>query len=111
MNPNSTINPFAVNGNALSLAQGFGGAGTMGMAAGTGLASHAAQIGFAHGAALQQAGQNGMNEGNQTRSVNKGRIKEVWKHNLAEEMESLRRLVDRYPYISMVIEHEPLPQS
>lgn len=100
MNPNSNHNPFAVNGNALSLAQGFGGTGGIGVG-GTGLASHAAQLGFAHGATLQQTAHNNMNEqGN--RGMAKGRIREVWKHNLAEEMETLRRLVDRYPYISMV---------
>ncbi|KEZ44827.1 Ccr4-not core complex subunit [Scedosporium apiospermum] len=32
---------------------------------------------------------------------NKGRIREVWKHNLHEEMATLRRLVDSYPYIAM----------
>ncbi|CAK7240165.1 MAG: CCR4-NOT core DEDD RNase subunit [Sporothrix thermara] len=31
----------------------------------------------------------------------KGRIREVWKHNLAEEMAAIRDLVDRYPYIAM----------
>jgi len=102
MNPNSNINPFAVNGNALSLAQGFGGGGSgMGVGGGTGLASHAAQMSFAHGAALQQSAHNGINEQG-GRGVAKGRIREVWKHNLAEEMDTLRRLVDRYPYISMV---------
>ncbi|OBT92681.1 hypothetical protein VE01_09681 [Pseudogymnoascus verrucosus] len=102
MNPNSNINPFAVNGNALSLTQGFGGAGGgMGGGGGTGLASHAAQISFAHGAALQQSAHGGINEQGGRGVVNKGRIREVWKHNLAEEMDTLRRLVDRYPYISM----------
>jgi CCR4-NOT transcription complex subunit 7/8 len=33
---------------------------------------------------------------------NKGRIREVWKHNLHEEMAVLRELVDKYPYIAMV---------
>jgi CCR4-NOT transcription complex subunit 7/8 len=101
MNPNSNINPFAVNGNALGLAQGFVGGGGMNVGAGTGLASHAAQLSFAHGG-LQQQGHNGMNEQGGRGVVNKGRIREVWKHNLAEEMDTLRRLVDRYPYISMV---------
>ncbi|KFY47822.1 hypothetical protein V495_01796, partial [Pseudogymnoascus sp. VKM F-4514 (FW-929)] len=68
---------------------------------GTGLASHAAQISFAHGAALQQSAHSGINEQGGRGVVNKGRIREVWKHNLAEEMDTLRRLVDRYPYISM----------
>jgi CCR4-NOT transcription complex subunit 7/8 len=33
---------------------------------------------------------------------NRGRIREVWKHNLEEEMAVLRDLVDKYPYIAMV---------
>ncbi|KAK4158421.1 ribonuclease H-like domain-containing protein [Chaetomidium leptoderma] len=36
-----------------------------------------------------------------TRAAQKGRIREVWKHNLHEEMANLRDLVDRYPYIAM----------
>jgi len=32
---------------------------------------------------------------------NRGRIREVWKHNLEEEMAVLRDLVDKYPYIAM----------
>lgn len=37
-----------------------------------------------------------------TRTMNKGRIREVWKHNLEEEMGNLRELIDKYPYIAMV---------
>ncbi|KAL2270319.1 hypothetical protein VTJ83DRAFT_2503 [Remersonia thermophila] len=36
-----------------------------------------------------------------TRAAQKGRIREVWKHNLHEEMANLRDLIDRYPYIAM----------
>lgn len=32
----------------------------------------------------------------------KGRIREVWRNNLAQEMQILRGLVDKYPFISMV---------
>lgn len=32
----------------------------------------------------------------------KGRIREVWKHNLHEEMAVLRDMVDKYPYVAMV---------
>ena len=32
----------------------------------------------------------------------KTRIRDVWKHNLAQEMAVLRQLVEKYPYISMV---------
>jgi CCR4-NOT transcription complex subunit 7/8 len=102
MNPNSNINPFA-NGNALSLGQSFGGgAGNLGMGAGTGLASHAAQMSFAHGANLQQQAHNVMADHGARTMPNKGRIRDVWKTNLHEEMESLRRLVDKYPIIAMV---------
>jgi CCR4-NOT transcription complex subunit 7/8 len=34
--------------------------------------------------------------------ANKGRIREVWKGNLHEEMAILRQLVDKYSYIAMV---------
>jgi CCR4-NOT transcription complex subunit 7/8 len=101
MNPNNAINPFAVSGNALSLAGGFGGGGGIGVGGGTGLASHAAQMSFAHGG-LQQQGHSGMGEQGGRAAANKGRIRDVWKHNLHEEMEHLRRLVDKYPYIAMV---------
>ena len=37
---------------------------------------------------------------------NKGRIREVWKNNLHEEMAVLRDLVDKYPYIAMVRHEE-----
>ena len=39
---------------------------------------------------------------------NKGRIREVWKHNLHEEMAVLRELVDKYPYIAMVGSPQPV---
>lgn len=32
----------------------------------------------------------------------KGRIRDVWRNNLAQEMQILRGLVDKYSYISMV---------
>lgn len=41
------------------------------------------------------------------RTMNKGRIREVWKHNLEEEMGNLRELIDKYPYIAMVGHDEP----
>jgi len=90
-------NPFSMNGNALSISGGFGAAG-LGMAGGTGLASQAAQMGFA------AAGQhNGMGESGGPRGAAKPpRIRDVWKHNLEEEMALLRQLVERYPYIAMV---------
>ena len=99
MNANSMNNPFAVNGNALSISGGFGGSG-LGMPGGTGLASQAAQMSFA-GASLQQ-GHNVMGDQAARAIANKGKIRDVWKGNLHEEMALLRQLVDKYPYIAMV---------
>lgn len=70
---------------------------------GTGLASHAAQMGF-HSAAgiggpLAQQDHGGAM--NTMKGANQ-RVREVWKGNLHQEMQLLRSLVDRYPYISMV---------
>lgn len=104
-NPNN-VSPFAPSGNTNGLAGGFGTGGGLG-AGGTGLASQAAVMGFAHGAALQQqqardamrrssGGQGG------GKHQMKGRIRDVWRHNLAQEMQILRTLIDKYPYISMV---------
>ncbi|RFU26425.1 hypothetical protein B7463_g9907, partial [Scytalidium lignicola] len=100
MNANSMNNPFTVNGNTLGLSGGYGAAGLSNLAAGTGLASQAAQMGFAHGGAQQQA-HNGMMDTGARGVANKGRIREVWKGNLEEEMATLRQLVDKYPYIAM----------
>lgn len=68
---------------------------------GGGLASQAAQMSFA-AAPLQQQGHNGMAESGTRGMRDKGRIRDVWKGNLHEEMAALRLLVDKYPYISMV---------
>lgn len=103
MNPNSAHNPFP-GGNAL-MAQGFGGGVSgLGVAGGTGFASHDAQRGFAHGASLQQQAHGGLNDQSGRGKTNRAntRIRDVWRGNLQEEMETLRRLVGRYPYISMV---------
>jgi CCR4-NOT transcription complex subunit 7/8 len=100
MNANSMSNPFAMNGNALSMSGGFGAGAGLGMPGGTGLASQAAQMSFA-GASVQQQGHSGMGEPG-SRGGNKGRIREVWKGNLNEEMAMLRQLVEKYPYIAMV---------
>jgi CCR4-NOT transcription complex subunit 7/8 len=99
MNANSMSNPFSVNGNALGVGN-FGNAG-LGMPGGTGLASQAAQMSFA-GASVHQQGQNGMSDPGVRNNVNKGRIREVWKGNLEEEMANLRNLVYKYQYIAMV---------
>jgi CCR4-NOT transcription complex subunit 7/8 len=108
LNPNSQINAFSGNGNLLSLGGGLNSAGGFGVGAGdTGLASHAARMGFAHAGNLQQQQQHAQQQGHvlgeqQTRNQTKTRIREVWKHNLHEEMATLRELVDKYPYIAMV---------
>ncbi|KAI9768463.1 MAG: hypothetical protein M1840_004872 [Geoglossum simile] len=104
-NPNTNLNPFSTgSGASTGLGGTFGGGG-----GGTGLASHAAQMGFAHGAALQQQQQQqqGHDAGSVMGSVDgrsgfsKGRIRDVWRGNLAQEMAVLRGLVEKYPYISM----------
>lgn len=82
---------------------GFTGAGDGG---GSGLASHAAQIGFARGAQMQQQQLLQTHDGRLALETKAGavktRIRDVWKHNLAQEMAVLRQLVEKYPYISMV---------
>ncbi|GAM34959.1 hypothetical protein TCE0_015r02889 [Talaromyces pinophilus] len=95
----STANPFG-----LGSTNGVGAFGAD-AANGTGLASHAAQMGFVRGAQMQQQALHQAQDG---RLVLEGkanpiktRIRDVWKHNLAQEMAVLRRLVERYPYISM----------
>ncbi|EAA61814.1 hypothetical protein AN7628.2 [Aspergillus nidulans FGSC A4] len=104
-NANANMNPFTLAGagvgNGMSVA-GFGAAGDGG---GTGLASHAAQMGFARGAQMQQQQLHQAHDGRFTLEGKGGgvktRIRDVWKHNLAQEMAVLRHLVERYPYISM----------
>jgi CCR4-NOT transcription complex subunit 7/8 len=121
LNPNAGINPFASNGNVLGLG-GAGlstGAGGFGVGADTGLASHAARMGFAHAGGLQQQQQqqHGLQQGHgalgehSARGQAKGRIREVWKYNLAEELAILRELVGKYPYIAMVGHRSPNPEN
>ncbi|KAL8824793.1 MAG: hypothetical protein Q9191_004817 [Dirinaria sp. TL-2023a] len=63
-------------------------------------------MGFAHGAALQQqqardAMRRSSGGPGGGKHQMKGRIRDVWRHNLAQEMQILRALVEKYPYISM----------
>ena len=85
---------------------GFAGAGGAADAGGTGLASHAAQMGFARGAQMQKQQLHQAHDGRLALETKAGavktRIRDVWKHNLAQEMAVLRHLVEKYPYISMV---------
>ncbi|KXL50757.1 hypothetical protein M433DRAFT_53876, partial [Acidomyces richmondensis BFW] len=73
---------------------------------GQGLASVAAQQGFARGAAMQEhthqeaaAAAAAASLGGKPGAI--GRIREVWRHNLDAEMATLRTLIRRYPYVSM----------
>ena len=106
-NPNN-INPFAPTGNLNGLAGGFGPGGGLGTG-GTGLASREAVMGFQHGAQLQlqQQARDQIRRGSggvgATKGQMKSRIRDVWRGNLNQELRTLRDLVDRYPYISMVI--------
>lgn len=111
----SNISPFAIPGaNGMGVVGFPAGPSTAGIpdGGGTGLASHAAQIGFVRGAQMQQQQQQQQQQAhlghdNRLSVDGKGaaansRIRDVWKHNLAQEMQVLRMLVDKYPYISMV---------
>ncbi|KAK3379810.1 ccr4-not transcription complex subunit 7-like protein [Lasiosphaeria ovina] len=149
LNPNNQVNPFSAANNLLGLAGGLGGGG-FNVGGDSGLASHAARMGFAHGGNLQQQQQHQQHQQQQhqtqpqphsqqqpqqshsqphqqhsqpmqhaqhaqqqqqqqahamadhaSRTQNRGRIREVWKHNLIEEMANLRELIERYPYIAM----------
>lgn len=103
-NHNSGQNPFTLGAGSNGLSGALGGGGTLGNGGGSGLASHAAQMGFAHGAALQQRqAEDAMGRvSTDGRGPTKGRIRDVWRGNLAQEMNVLRGLIEKYPYISMV---------
>lgn len=116
LNANAQLNPFTPNNINSFNAAALNGAGGF---PDTGFGSQSARMGFAHGpgaaAALQQQQQQQQQHGGQvqhnslmdhptmrTQQSNKGRIREVWKHNLEEEMAVLRDIIDKYPYIAMV---------
>lgn len=115
LSANAQMNPFAAaNGNS------FGVAGLNGAAAGfadSAFGSQNARMGFAHGPAALQQSQHGaqvqhnmlLDHPTMRAQPNKGRIREVWKHNLHEEMAVLRDLVDKYPYIAMVDPYRQRP--
>ena len=72
---------------------------------GQGLASVAAQQGFARGAAMQEhAGHAAAAGGDPTLAMKAGaggRIREVWSHNMKAEFAVLRHLIQKFPYVSM----------
>lgn len=70
---------------------------------GQGLASVAAQQGFARGAAMQEHSAHQLEVASMDpKGGLTGRIRQVWKYNLDQEMAVLRQLVQKYPYVSMV---------
>ncbi|KAK4569943.1 CCR4-NOT core DEDD RNase subunit [Recurvomyces mirabilis] len=103
---NGGISPFqppsAYGGTAFSTGAGastFNG-GMLG-GQGQGLASVAAQQGFARGAAMQEHSHQAEAASMGLKSGAQGRIREVWRHNLDAEMAVLRELIMKYPYVSM----------
>ena len=97
-NANSNASPFSIAGSMNS--GGF----DRGLAdsSAAGLGSHAAQMSFARGGPVQQHAARDF-DGMPLRETKQGaRIRNVWKSNLAAEMETLRQLVEEYPYIAMV---------
>jgi len=83
-------------------ANGTGPAGGLhpGFGSGLGAGHSAAQMGF-HGGLPQLQHAHDIS-GNRGSNPHAQRIREVWRHNLDEEMALLRLLIDKYPYVSMV---------
>ena len=100
----TSVNPFGGVGNVNGLAAGFNGGTGLGGAGATGLASSAAMMSFAKPPqhAQSQSRDSMRRGGGVGKSKNTNRIREVWQGNLAQEMQNLRELVEKYPYISMV---------
>jgi CCR4-NOT transcription complex subunit 7/8 len=95
---NTNASPFSIAGsmNSAGFERGLADGG------GAGLGSHAAQMSFARGGPVQQHVGRDL-DGMPLRDTKQGaRIRNVWKTNLAAEMETLRQLVEDYPYIAMV---------
>ncbi|KAJ9642988.1 CCR4-NOT core DEDD RNase subunit [Coniosporium tulheliwenetii] len=93
----NVFGPGAGNG---GLQGHFGGGGGLAGGGGTGLASQEAQMRFAHAPAIQQQAHDGPTPAPGAKGMGT-RIREVWRNNLAQEMQMLRSLVEKYPYISM----------
>jgi CCR4-NOT transcription complex subunit 7/8 len=97
-NANANASPFSIAG---SMNSGVYERGLVD-GGGAGLGSHAAQMSFARGGPVQQNTGRDF-DGMPLRDTKQGaRIRNVWKTNLAAEMETLRQLVEDYPYIAMV---------
>lgn len=102
-NNNANISAFASSANTNALPGGFG--------TGSGLNSREAMARFNHGAEIQREQQQrdaaSRSSGGVPTSKHhmKGRIRDVWRHNLDQEMQVLRALVEKYTYISMVKSH------
>lgn len=81
----------------------FGTAQAFAGTSGSGLGSQEAQMRFHQGAVLQQQQAQEFG-GTLARTVNgvSTRIREVWRGNLVQEMQMIRSLVEKYPYVSMV---------
>jgi hypothetical protein len=81
----------------------FNGGAIGGQGQGQGLASVAAQQGFARGAAMQEHTAHQLEAASMdSKSGANSRIRQVWRHNLEQEMAVLRQLIIKYPYVSMV---------
>lgn len=84
----------------------FNGGAIGGQGQGQGLASVAAQQGFARGAAMQEHTAHQLEAASMdSKSGANSRIRQVWRHNLEQEMAVLRQLIIKYPYVSMVCCH------
>jgi CCR4-NOT transcription complex subunit 7/8 len=102
------MNVFATNGfgsAGVGVGAGFGGAGA---AAATGFGSQNARMSFAHAPNMahqphNQAQHDFMSEqvGVRHTTPTHRRIRDVWAHNLADEMALMRDMVRKYPYVSM----------
>ncbi|KAJ2907221.1 CAF1 family ribonuclease [Zalerion maritima] len=106
------VNAFAPNGGGmLGLGGGAGAIGASafaGVVSDTGLGGHAARMGFAqagnthHSQHQHQPSHSSMGEHPVRATTNKGRIREVWRHNLNEEFATIRAVVEQnYSYIAM----------
>ena len=107
------ISPFATSG-AYGTSAFTPGAGSTGFSNGVlsgqgqGLASVAAQQGFARGAAMQEHSAHQLEAATMDAKAGAtGRIRQVWKQNLEQEMAVLRQLIIKYPYVSMVCFNRP----